>query len=376
MSGEPPRARDAIGMPVPPSWAVRAADTARAGLGRVHDRMAPPANLVLDRMLGMVDAKALYAAVALEIPDRLASGPHDARELAEPGADVDALERLLRFLVSRGIFAVDRRGRFSNNAVSDVLRVDHPWSWRDWALFMGSDWSWSMWNALPERVRTATPASEVAFGEPFFGYVNETNPDAGRAFNGAMTAAARLQALLVVEAVDLSTERSVCDIGGGTGSWVAGLLAHNPHLRGVVYDLPALAGEANELLHRIGLDDRCRFEGGDFFESVPSGHDVYVLSAVLHDWEDERDTTILSNVRAAMPSGARVLVVERPVRESTRARADFARFADMLMLVYGDGGRERTVDEYERLFARAGLRIADRTTLASLFEVFELRVAS
>jgi hypothetical protein len=367
-----PRARDALGMPVPPSWASRAAERARGGVGRVHDRMAPPFNLLLDRLFGMVDAKALHAAVVLRIPDRLGRAPKTSIELAAADElDADALERLLAFLVSRGFFRRDRQGRYANTATSEILREDHPYSWRDWALFLGAGWSWEIWNQLPERIRSSTPASELAFGEPFFDYVNVTNPDAGDAFNGAMAAGSRVQAMLFAEAIDFSATRSVCDVGGGSGSVLAHLLRVHPHLSGVVFDLPALADEAHDVLHAAGVGDRGSFVGGDFFEAVPAGHDTYTLFAVVHDWGDEDVVRILRTIGSVLPSEGRVLITERPL--GPIGRSDFARYSDLLMLMYGDGGRERTHAEYENLAARARLRLSHRTTLPSLFEVLELR---
>ena len=77
----------------------------------------------------MIDNKALAVAVELEIPDHLHGGPRRAPDLAaDVGADADALNRLLRFLVSRGLLGMTRDGRYRNNAVSDALRRDHPWS--------------------------------------------------------------------------------------------------------------------------------------------------------------------------------------------------------------------------------------------------------
>jgi hypothetical protein len=374
MSDRPPSGRDALGMPVPPVWASRAANSARVGVGRLHDRMVPPFNLVLDRLFAMIDAKALHTAVYLRIPDRLSAGPMTADQLAaadQLDADVDALDRVLRFLVSRGFFRRDKRGRYHNNANTEILREDHPYSWRDWAMFLASDWSWEIWNKLPDRVRTGIPASELSFDEPFFDYVNETNPAAGAAFNGAMAAGSRIQAILFGEAVDLADARSVCDVGGGTGSVLAHLLRVHPHLDGVVFDLPSLADAANRVLAGAELADRGAFEGGDFFEAVPSGHDVYTMFAVVHDWGDDDCVRILSNIRDAMPAHGRVLVTERPLADSDRT--DFARYADLLMLMYGDGGRERTVSDYEELGRRAGLRLEGRTPLPSLFEVFDFR---
>jgi hypothetical protein len=366
-----PRARDALGMPVPPSWASRAAERTRAGIGHVHDRMAPPFGLLLDRLFGMIDAKALHAAVTFRIPDRLADAPLTSAQLAEADDfDADALERVLAYLASRGFFRRDGEGRFANTPTTEILREDHPFSWRDWALFIGSDWSWEIWNQLPDRVRTGAPATELAFGESFFDYVNRTNPDARDAFNGAMAAGSRIQAMLFAEAIDFGGVRSVCDVGGGSGSVIAHVLRVHAHLSGVVYDLPALAGDARRVFADAGVADRASFAGGDFFEAVPEGHDLYTMFAVVHDWGDGDCVRILSNVRHAMGRRGRLLVVERPLGRS--GNPDFARASDLLMLVYGEGGRERTVAEYEALAAGAGLVVRSRTTLASLFEVFEL----
>jgi hypothetical protein len=265
-----------------------------------------------------------------------------------------------------------RSSRFANTALSDVLRRDHPWSWRAFALFLPSDWSFELWNALPDRVRTGRTASELAKGVPFFEYVNDVDPAAGQAFNGAMAAGSFLQALLFADAVDLAEVGSICDVGGGSGQLVAHLLRRHPHLRGAVLDLPALGTEAQRVFDGAGVADRAVFEGSDFFASVPAGYDVYTLFAVVHDWGDDDCVRILENVKQAMPGSGRVLVVEKPL--PAKAVNDFSWFADMLMLVYADGGRERTNRQYEVLFARAGLRLVGRTRLPSLFEVFELRI--
>src|SRR5207244_10006210 len=138
------------------------------------------------------DNKALAIAVELEVPDRLHERPYRADDLArELGANADALNRLLRFLVSRGLLGLTRDGRYRNNAVSDALRRDHPWSARSLVLFFGGDWHWRMWNEAKHSFLTGESAARAATGHEFFEYVNEVDADAGAAFNGAMTEGSR-----------------------------------------------------------------------------------------------------------------------------------------------------------------------------------------
>jgi hypothetical protein len=265
MSSRRVTARDALGIPVPPSWLARWVSRVRDALGLGRRRLAPPFIVTLEHLQGMIDNKALAVAVELEIPDRLHGGPRDATDLArDVGADADALNRLLRFLVSRGLLGMTRDGRYRNNTVSDSLWREHPWSARNWVLFFGSDWHWRMWSEAKHSVLTGESAARAATGREFFEYVNAVDSDAGATINGAMTEGSRVQGLLVVDAYDFSGVTSVCDVGGGTGAVMGDLLAAHLALRGVVFDLPQLAEPARPALAARGVDDRCEFIAGDF----------------------------------------------------------------------------------------------------------------
>ncbi len=122
-------------------------------------------------------------------------------------------------------------------------------------------------------VRSGTPAFEHAFGEPMFGYFR-ANPEAGRQFNRAMASVVSLRTGQVL-GFDWNGVRTVVDVGGGNGAMLALLLQANPGLEGIVFDQPSLADEAADVLANAGVTDRCRFEGGDFFEAAPVGADVY-----------------------------------------------------------------------------------------------------
>ena len=368
----------ALGLPVPvvpPPAVTRAVTAARRALGRTHDRMTAPFQVVLERMFGLLDNKALFVAVDLRIPDLVANGPRSAAELARStGTDEDALNRLLRYLVSRGVFRQERDGRYANNAASEFVRADHPWSWRSWVLFFGSPWNWDIWKNLDTRVRGDGDAVIAAHGCDFFAYVNEANPGAGADFNEAMAAGSRMQALLFAEHYDFGGVRTVCDVGGGSGSVLAHVLTRAPSARGLLLELPALGDDAAAVFAASGVGGRAEFVAGDFFESVPAGCDLYLLFSVIHDWGDDDCVRILRTIAAAMTPNARLAVVEPHVERG--AAGNFAKASDMLMLALTTAGRERSLAEFDALWRRAGLTERRRIVLPSLFDVFELVPAS
>jgi hypothetical protein len=221
---------------------------------------------------------------------------------------------------------------------------------------------------------TGESGTVAAHGKPYFEYVNQVNPEAGATFNRALAQLGAIMAPLVADGYDFSGAERICDIGGGSGVLLAEVLQRHPGARGVLFELDALQADARQILAARGVADRCELTAGDFFESVPAGCDVYILQAVVHDWDDERCVTILANVRDAMPSGGRLLVIENMLDADGREKDKLTRGFDLLMLVLTGSGRERTRAQFEALFARAGLRLERDITLPSLLHVLELRV--
>jgi len=184
-------------------------------------------------------------------------------------------------------------------------------------------------------VRTGEPAAETVFGMPFFEYL-ATDAQASDVFNRAMAGGAAARASVALE-YDWSDASVVADIGGGTGSLLSSVLGAQPHLRGVVFDLPHVAAEARPVIEAAGLSDRCETAGGDFFtEPLPSA-DVYVLAQILHDWDDERAMAILRNCRRSIAEGGRVLVVEQVLPEGDEP--SYGKLIDLMMVTLL-GGKE------------------------------------
>jgi hypothetical protein len=267
------------------------------------------------------------------------------------------------------VFQTDGRGRYRNNRVSSLLRTEQPTSQHAWARFVGSRWHVDIWNHLDEAVHTGKGAAVAAFGHSFWEQLTQTDRAAGSLFDSAMEDASRLQAALIPRIHDFSRSRQVCDVGGGTGTVLASVLAANPTVRGVLFDLPSVVARAMPVVDRAGVADRIRVQAGDFFETVPPDCDRYLLQAIMHDWDDESCVRILTNVRTAMARDGRILVFEQELpRHGGR---DLATLLDLEMLVDTGGGRERTGQEFTSLFARAGLRVARKRALP-VITMFEL----
>jgi hypothetical protein len=153
---------------------------------------------------------------------------------------------------------------------------------------------------------------------------------------------------------DFSTCRKLVDVGGGHGYLIASLLQANPGLAGVLFDLPEVVEGAPALLARAGLTQRCQVVGGNFFESVVEGGDVYLMKQIIHDWDDERATKVLRNCRLAMKPHARLLLVENVVPPGNGPA--HAKLLDLEVLL-ALGGQERTEKEYRELYAATGFRL-------------------
>lgn len=345
----------------------------RRGALRAHRSAAPPPIRVMEAMFGLYDNRVLGLLVELEIPEHLSS-PHTAEELAAlTNTNADGLDRVLRYAVGRGFLSKKRKGKYRANAVTRVLRKDNANSWRGWIEFIGSDWMWDSWRHLDAAVRGDCSGTEAATGHEFFEFVNKVRPDAGEAFNAAMRAGSTLQSIALLHTLDWDEVNTVCDIGGGTGSFVARLLEEHEHLSGTLIDLPEVVAHARPELTRPPLSTRCVIHGGSFFEPLPVGHDRYVLLAIVHDWDDANASRLLRRVAEALPDDGRAIVVENVL--SDEPRDEFVAASDLMMLVLATG-RERTRAQFDALFRAGGLELVRPIALPTGFTAFELRRAS
>ena len=357
---------------VPPPELARAIEWIRHHLYRFHQRLTPAPASMLEMILAGWTSQAVTVAAELGVADALAHGPLAIDELAtRVDADADALRRLLRALISRGIFRNRRDGRYELNALADTLRSDAPISMNWAARFYGSREQRERWTLLVDSVRTGNAVVAALRGKESFDYFDE-QPELAELFNHTMTSVSAMTDATVVAGYDFSAYPTIVDVGGGHGPLLAAILAAAPGSRGVLYDLPRVLAEAPNLLRERGVADRVRIAEGSFFDSVPGGGDAYVLKNIMHDWPDEKAVQILGNVRTAAGSQATVLLVEFVIPNHDR---DFAgKWVDLEMML-NLGARERTAAEYRDLLSEAGFRMTRVVQTASPLSVVEARSA-
>jgi len=355
---------------VPPPRVARAIERARHHLLRVHQRTAPPYAAMMEMIMNAWSAQAITAAVELGIAEALAERPLTAHELgSRVNADPDALRRLLRALIGRGVFRQRRDGRYELNALAKTLRADAPLSTAGFAKMVGSRQHREHWGYLPEAIRTGEAVVPTVHGTDAFDYLSR-EPDLAEAFNQAMAETTAMTAAPLLAAYSFEPYSTVVDIGGGVGQLLTGILAATPRARGILYDLPQAVAEAPALLHRHGMADRVRVVEGSFFDGIPPGGDVYVLKNVIHDWPDDRALEILGNVRAAVDAGTTIALIEFVIPDNDREYV--GHWTDLEMLLT-QAGRDRTAAEYRNLLQRADFQVTRVVPTASPLAVVEAK---
>lgn len=304
---------------------------------------------LFEMLFGFTLTQALGTAVRLGVPDLVTERPRSARELArEVGAEPDAVHRLLRTLAGFGVFA-EHGGLIVHTEMSELLCEGADASLAAQCRYV-SQVQYRVWDDSFESFRTGRPAFPRVYGQPMFDWLAE-HPTESDTFNEAMAGGSARRSAALLER-DWSSASTVVDVGGGTAGTLVRILQAHPHLRGTVVDLVQAREGAEAAIRDAGLDQRCTFVPGDFFDSVPAGADVYVLSAILHDWDDDAAKEILRTVRSAMTSNSGLVLAEQVV--SPENEPDQAKLLDLHMLVVL-GGRERSADEWSRLLHAAGL---------------------
>jgi O-methyltransferase domain/Dimerisation domain len=316
-------------------------------------------------------SQALSVAATLGVADLLADGPRTSGDLAHAtDSHPDALYRLLRALAAAGVLHEADGRRFSLTELGEPLRSDAPESVHGWAAYVGRPYYRAAWSNLLHTVRTGENAFRHVHGVDPWTFRAE-RPDESAIFDRAMESSTRGSIAAVLQAYDFGRFGTIVDVGGGNGALLAALLEAHPAMRGVVFDQPHVVEAAAVLLRECGLSDRCRVEGGSFFDAVPPDGDAYVLKHIVHDWEDTDAVAILRTLRGAARPGAAVLVLERELGAPNES--PLAKLADLNMLAV-PGGRERTEPEYAALFEAAGLEYVREVRSAAALSVYEASV--
>ena len=343
--------------PIPvPFAAVRATLALRRRVLGLADRLLPADGALWDLAAGMQRTQLAGALVTSGIADALGEGPRAPTEVAdELGLDREVTGRVLEAAAAARLVRIDRRGRARLTRTGGPLRADHPSSIASWAAHQARPLHGPAYASLAAQLREgAQPGGfRRAAGESYWDHLAR-HPEEGAEFDSAMRQLTGIDLAALTRAYPWPKSGVICDVGGGRGQLLAAILDRRPGARGILIESPEVLAGAEELLRSRGLADRVECRPGDLMGDLDAGADLYVLKWILHSWSDEACVGLLSRLRATMPEGARVLVIDQHL-ERNRPNA-VTPLADLHMLVISEGGRERSPDDVRWLLGEAGLR--------------------
>lgn len=320
-----------------------------------------PQETMLNLISGFWIARSLYLAAKLGVADLFDDQPKTIAQLAsKTQTDARSLYRLLRALASVGIFREVSDQCFALTPLAETLKSDSPSSMRYAVMAqMGYDHSLG-WSHGLHSLKTGEIAFDHAAGMNIWQHFAQ-HPEDGQIFSQSMSSMGTVIAQAVAASYDFSQFNTIIDVGGAQGSLVSTILQANPHLKGILFDLP-------EIIANVSVDKSIQPIAGNFFESVPTSGDAYLMRWIIHDWDDEKSSIILKNCHRAMPDHGKLLLVESVLPPGNDPSP--AKLIDMIMLLM-TGGRERTEEEYRSLLQSNGFELTRVIPTASMLSIIE-----
>lgn len=310
---------------------------------------------LMSLLMGNYTLQMLATGVRMGIFDRLSDEPTSAHVLAEhAGTLPEPTYRLLRALTVFGALSELPERRFTLGPLGKLLRKDTPCSFAPLALNHAAPWaaeaSWTLFHSM----KTGESGFRSRFGKGLFEWLRE-HPEDERLFSESMSTFSGLEIAGILGSYDFSRHSSVVDVGGAYGALLDAVLEAQPHMTGTLFDAPSVIERAAAVARTQSVTQRCSLVGGDFFESVPPGRDLYILKHILHDWDDERALRILRSVEHAMPHGGHLLIAEQGIAPPGVPHP--GKVLDVVMLSLLESGRERSAEEFSSLLSRTGLEL-------------------
>jgi hypothetical protein len=310
---------------------------------------------LMSLLMGNYTLQMLATAVRMGVFDRLSDEPTAADSLAErAGTLPEPTYRLLRALTVLGAVVELPERRFTLGPMGKLLRKDAPCSFAALTLNNAAPWAAEVSWTLLHSMKTGESGFRRRFGKNLFEWLHE-HPEDEQLFSESMSTFSGLEIGSILASYDFSRHSRVVDVGGAHGDLLEALLGAQTHLSGTLFDLPSVIERATTIARSDGFARRGRLVGGDFFEAVPSGSDLYVLKHILHDWDDERALEILRCVERAMPPGARLLIAEQGI--APPGVPNPGKLLDVVMLSLLESGRERSAEDFASLMSQTGLEL-------------------
>lgn len=324
----------------------------------------------------LVTPMAVRVAATLRLADPIGDGAASLDTLAaHSGTPPRLLVRLLRHLVTAGVLTEPEPGTYGLTRLGAQLRSDHPYGTRGWldvhSAFGRGDLALVH---LLDTIRTGSPGYDRAYGRSFWDDL-DADPHLSDTFDALL---AQLltpgETKAAADGYDWTSVGHLVDVGGGDATLLGALLTAHPELRATLVELPKPAATARRNLGEQGVLDRCAVVESSFLDPLPpeaTDKDAYLLSVVLHDWDDDHCLIILRHCAQAAGTGGRVLLIEGLLDDPQGAAVRTE--MDLRMLTYFSG-QERTLDHLADLGDRAGLDLGTVNKLSFYRSLVELTV--
>jgi hypothetical protein len=329
----------------------------QASVSTQHNISASPETLM--RMLSShYITQAIHVAAKLGIADLLKDCAKSTEEIAVSlNVNDRFLYRLMRVLASVGLFHEVSDSYFETTPLARYLETDFPDSMHSIAIIEGESWHWQSWGNLLNAVKTGNSAFEDKFGITVFKYMDQ-NPEYLKDFRVALSRYSKISNEAILNSYDFSTVSKLVDIGGGDGSLLDKILRKNSKITCTLFETPQIVESIRQhnIFPETEISERCEMISGDFFSSVPSGADTYILKQIIHNWDDEQVSRILQNCYDAMPKESKLLVIDPIVFSGNDP--SHSKLLDLQMLVVNSKALMRTPDELETLFTLTGFKMS------------------
>jgi hypothetical protein len=324
-------------------------------------------NSVMLMIQGHTKSQLVCIFAKLAIADSLSSGPKKSAEMAAlANLPPQLLARMFSGFVVCGLVRQLGDGTFELTNLGAVLKSGAPGCLKEVAIRV-HDLDYAAWGALLKGLQEGVTPFQLVHGSSFYEVLADSNWH--DSFNDEMAATSRSVSKALAAACDFAGGSTVVDVGGGKGVLLGEILGQHTSSAGVLFDLPSVVTNGHSYVRSLGVADRCSIVGGDFFQHIPSGGDVYILNRILHNWNDDQCLTILANCREASDDKKRLVIIERVMPE--RVTGPSVVVASDLMMFVLVGGRERTIADFESLLSRSGFDLSHATIAADSFAVIE-----
>jgi len=306
-------------------------------------------------LTGFWASKTLAAAHELDLFTRLSGSPgiNDAELAGALEIHERPAEMLLTGCAALGLLE-KRDGRYHNSPLAEEFLVRGKPYYFGGMVQMFDKRLYPAWDKLTEAIRTNQPTAwDPETKESLFGSEDALMQ---ALFWEAMHSLSIFTARVLGEVVDFRSFQRLLDVGGGSGAFGIELCRRYHHLTATVYDLPFVAEVAAKKVQEAGLYDRIETVGGDFFSdpSLPGGHDVILLSLILHDWSEEKGIEILRKCYEALPRSGAIIISELMVNDEKTGPAPAALMS--LNMLIDTEGRSYTSAEYINWLGKVGFR--------------------